>query len=316
MRTLDIVIVNWNAGAQLMDCVQSVEALRTQPDFELSKCIVVDNASQDGSADGLKTFPLHLKVIRNTVNRGFGAACNQGAAAGEGDCILFLNPDVKLFPDSLVRVLSFLEEPESQGIGLLGIQLVDEGCKVQPSTGRFPTPGALVYQMIGLDRIWPARFPPFVMTDWDHEESRAVDVVQGAFLLVRRAAFEKLGGFDERFFMYYEDVDLAYRARKAGWAAYYFAGAQAFHRGGGTTGKIPATRLSYWLTNRMRYVDKHFGRPSALEVVLASFTLEFACRLVWNILTSSWSHLLDTGKAYRTYATHLPESLRSWQGSF
>jgi GT2 family glycosyltransferase len=310
MASLDVVIVNWNAGQQLVDCLESIGLAKTFPVFQLAKCIVVDNASSDGSANQLSQSRFNVQVVRNAENRGFGAACNQGAALAEGDYILFLNPDVGLFPDTLTKAISFLEESRSRSVGLLGVQLVDERCSVRPSAARFPTPAALIYQMSGLDRFWPSRFPPFVMTDWDHRESREVDILQGAFLLVRRGAFEQLAGFDERFFMYYEDVDLAYRARQAGWMSYYLAEAQAFHRGGGTTETIKATRLSYWFISRARYVVKHFGRLAALEVVLASLTLELGARLVWKLVAQSCQRLPETVDAYRKYLKTLPELTR------
>ncbi len=301
MANLDIVIVNWNAGGQLLDCLESIAALPVVPSFHVSRCIVVDNASSDGSADGLERLPYGITVIRNPGNKGFGSACNQGAGAGEAEHVLFLNPDVRLFPDSLSKAISFFDAPQNQMIGLLGIQLLDEKGQIQPSAGRYPTPGSVIYQMVGLDRIWPARFPPFVMSDWDHRTCRQVDVLQGAFLLMRRAAFRKLRGFDEGFFMYYEDVDLALRARRAGWTTYYLADARAFHRGGGVTESIQAQRLSYWMQSRVRYIAKHFGRPAAVGIVLASLVPELPIRLIWNLITLSRRHLVDTLRAYRTY---------------
>ncbi len=311
MASLDIVIVNWNAGAQLQECLASVESMETDSVFHLAKCLVVDNASTDGSANRLKLARLPVQLIANAENKGFGKACNQGAAAGQGDYILFLNPDIKLHADSLARAVGFLEEPRNASIGLLGIQLVDESCRPQPTTGRFPTPGAMLSQMVGLDRLWPARFPPFPMSNWSHGESRKVDVLQGAWLLIRRPLFVQLGGFDERFFMYYEDVDLAYRARRAGWAAYYFAEARAFHRGGGVTEKIKAGRLAYWMHSRVQYVAKHFGAPAAAGIIASSLSLELAARLLWNAATLSWPHLGETIRAYRKYLRTLPNAMHA-----
>ncbi len=311
MTSLDIVIVNWNAGGQLLDCIRSLEALQTEPVFQVSRCVVVDNASADHSADELGPFPFDLAFVRNLENRGFGSACNQGAAIGQADYVLFLNPDTMMFPDSLAKAISFLENPQNRRIGILGIQLVDKDCNVQPSAGRFPTPESLIYQMIGLDRIWPARFPPFAQTDWDHKESREVDLVQGAFLLLRRAAFDELKGFDEQFFMYFEDVDLAHRAREAGWSIWYFAEAQAFHRGGGVTESIKADRLFFWLRSRAQYAAAHFGKLTCAAVVLTSLSLELVSRLLWNLARLSGLHLVDTLRAYRKYLVALPELLRS-----
>jgi GT2 family glycosyltransferase len=149
------------------------------------------------------------------------------------------------------------------------------------------------------------------MTDWDHQQTRPVEVLQGAFLLVRRAAFQGLRGFDERFFMYYEDVDLAYRAHEMGWGAWYLATARAYHRGGGTTDAIKAERLSYWMISRLQYVRKHFGTAAALEVLLASLTLEAGARLAWNILSGHWQHLGETAGAYGSYMRGVMRAMRA-----
>lgn len=305
MADVDIVVVNWNAGAQLGECLRSIGLPEAKAGFRISRCIVVDNASADGSAESLGVLPVKPEVIRNPENRGFGTACNQGAETGEAQYILFLNPDIRLYPETLGKAVAFMEETDNRQAALLGVQLVDEAGRVQPSTGRFPTPSALLYQMAGLDRVWPRRFPPAVMTDWDHRQSREVEVLQGAFLLARRAAFEALGGFDERFFMYYEDVDLAYRARQAGWKSYYLAEAQAYHRGGGVTERIKAGRLAYWMRSRAQYVAMHFGRAAAAGIVVASLTVELWSRLLWNLLRFSWGHLGDTLAAYGQYAAFL-----------
>jgi hypothetical protein len=146
---------------------------------------VVDNASEDASADGLDGLPLPLTIIRNSENRGFAFACNQGAKLGDSEYILFLNPDSRFFPDSLVKPLHFLEEKRNDRVGILGVQLVDKNGIVQRNVARFPTPKSLFHQMLGLDRLWPRSFPSHFMTDWDHRESREVDQVTGAFYLVR-----------------------------------------------------------------------------------------------------------------------------------
>ncbi len=125
MIDLDIVIVNWNTGLLLLDCLRSIVPAITTPDLHLGQCIVVDNASQDGSADGLESLPLPLTLIKNHENKGFAYACNQGANLGKSEYILFLNPDFRLFPDSLVKALSFMDQKRNERIGILGIQLVD-----------------------------------------------------------------------------------------------------------------------------------------------------------------------------------------------
>ena len=310
MIDLDIVIVNWNTGPQLQECLQSILPASPASMLRLSQCVVVDNASVVGSADGLEALPLHLTLIRNPENKGFAYACNQGAQLGSAGYLLCLNPDVRLFPDSLAKALLFLQEPQNERVGVLGIQLVDQIGVVQRNVARFPTPGSLFYQMLGLDRLWPHHFPSHFMTDWDHQDSREVDQVTGAFYLVRRKVFEELKGFDECFFMYFEDLDFAYRAKQAGWKSYYLADAQAFHHGGGASDQVKARRLSYVLKSRVLYVAKHFGVPAARWILLASVGMELWTRLVWSLITLSGQNFLETLRGYGMFAGTLPHLLK------
>lgn len=195
---LDIVIVNWNAGQQLRECLESV-VTASQNLFALDRAVVVDNASRDGSMVGLDHLRLPLVTVYNKENRGFGVACNQGAATSKADYLLFLNPDVRLQEGSLYKPLAFMERLENQDVGIVGIQLVDNVGTVSRTSARFPTVRRYFTGMLGLDRLFPVQFPSHFMTDWDHKESREVDQVMGAFFLIRRSLYETLGGFDERF---------------------------------------------------------------------------------------------------------------------
>jgi N-acetylglucosaminyl-diphospho-decaprenol L-rhamnosyltransferase len=311
MILLDLVVVNWNAGNQLLDCLNSLQMACQEAVFHLSKCIVVDNASTDGSADQLETYPFPLEIIKNQENKGFAFACNQGAKAGKAEFILFLNPDVRLFSDSLAKALIFMGEPKNESVGILGIQLVDENGIVQRNVARFPTRISIFYQMLGLDRLWPKRYLPHFMTDWDHRESREVDQVQGSFFLVRRKVFDELHGFDERFFMYYDDLDFAFRTRQAGWKVYYLADIQSFHRGGGTSHQVKARRLFYVLCSRVRYVAKHFGFLTAVATILLSLGMEFWVRLAWSMANRSGTAFTETFRAYMMFLREIPHLLKN-----
>jgi N-acetylglucosaminyl-diphospho-decaprenol L-rhamnosyltransferase len=307
MIDLDIVIVNWNTGVQLQECLQSISLANSASVFQLSHCIVVDNASTDNSANGLKSLPFPFTMTRNLENKGFAFACNQGAKLGTAEFLLFLNPDIKLFPDSLTKALLFLENADNQKVGCLSIQLVDQKGMVQRNVAYFPAPKSLFFQMLGLDRLWPHHFPSHFMTNWDHQESREVDQVQGAFYLVRRNVFKALGGFDEQFFMYFEDLDFAYRAKQAGWKSYYLADAQAFHYGGGASDQVKAKRLFYVLNSRVLYIKKHFGSDSALEILMASLIFEFWTRLGWSLIHFSGQNFMETIRAYSMFIRALPQ---------
>ena len=222
MIDFDIVIVNWNTGSQLRECLLSIPPACPASDLHLSTCVVVDNASVDGSTEGLEGFPFPVTLMKNPENMGFAFACNQGEKVGRAEYILFLNPDLKCYAHSLVNPLIFLEERQNQQIGILGIQLVDEKGNVQRNVARFPSPDSLLSQMVGLDRLWPRRFPSHFQTDWDHRDSREVEQVTGAFFLVRRKVFEDLQGFDERSLCTLKTWILPYgRNRKDGRAIFW-----------------------------------------------------------------------------------------------
>lgn len=271
---LDIVIVNWNSGDLLRRALAALAA--TQADRAcIAQVIVVDNASTDSSctiAPAQTTLP--LTIIRNETNRGFAAACNQGAAAGAAEVILFLNPDVIVPDGALSAALRFLDSRERDRVGILGVQLLDETGRIQRSISRFPTPFGLLGQALGLDRIVPQLVPPAFSAAENHTTTCAVDQVMGAFLLIPRALFESLNGFDERFFVYYDDVDLCLRAKAAGWQVIHNAEVSAIHIGHGTTDRIKDIRLFYFLRSRLLYAAKHFGFLGMLATAFGTLAIE------------------------------------------
>lgn len=303
-----MVIVNWNAGKQLYECLKSIEAVR-KDGFKLNRVVVVDNASTDGSADCLDDIDLPLVVIRNAQNLGFAKACNQGAKGSTADYLLFLNPDTRLFKDSLIKPLAFMEQPENQKIGITGIQLVDEDGQISRTCARFPTPAMFFAKMLGLNMLFPRQFPSYLMSEWDHRETRDVDQVMGAFFLIRRHLFETLNGFDERFFVYFEEVDLSCRANNAGWKTVYLADARAYHKGGGTSEQVKATRMFYSLRSRILYGYKHFDWFSATFLMAGTLFVEPISRLALAIWKRSGREAKETIKGYVMIWHTLPELL-------
>ncbi len=287
MTSLDIVIVNWNAGDRLRDCLGSLQpavAHAVGHGIRVDRVVVVDNGSEDGSADRLPAAGLPLIVVRNPDNRGFAAACNQGAAASHAGALLFLNPDTLVAPDSLTVAVTALADPAHAQVGILGVKLIDEDGTVARRCARFPAPARLIGHAVGLDRVLPRLVRPHFLTEWDHATTRPVDQVMGAFFLIRQPVFAALGGFDERFFVYFEDVDLSLRARERGWTSLYLASTAVRHAGGGSSRRIPARRLFYVQRSRLLYVAKHFGRGAAVAVAAATLALEPLARLVHGAL--------------------------------
>jgi len=307
--SLDIVIVNWNTGQQLRDCLYSICGAANDG-LRVERIIVVDNASSDGSADGLDDLPLPVTVIRNSWNAGFAAASNQGATGSREDYLLFLNPDTRLFEASLVVPVSFMEEPGNERVGTCGIQLVDDQGNVARTCARFPTPTMIILSMLGLDVLLARWCPGHIMTEWDHGSNRDVDRVIGAFLLVRRKVFEAFGGFDERFFLYFEDVDFSLRMREKAWRSVYLCGAQAFHKGAGSSAQAKTKRVLHVLRSRILYSYKHFGYLAGTFVLLGTLLLEPVPRLVWHIAHRSGSEFKATLKAYVMLCIDIPEILK------
>jgi GT2 family glycosyltransferase len=277
--TVHVVIVNWNSGSQLKECLESFAAIADDAVL-LTRVTVIDNASADGSCENLETAPLPLALVRNRTNRGFGAACNQGAAGSDADYLLFLNPDTRLLSGSLELPARYLGSPHHESVGIVGIQLLDPAGHVARNTARMPTAWSMIGNSLGLDRLVPSVFPPHFVTDWAHDETRPVDQVMGAFFFVRRSVFESLGGFDERFFVYYEDLDFSLRARAQGFGSVYLATAQAFHRGQGTTTNATERRTFYFCRSKIAFALKHFGRFGAFAVIAATLTLEPIARIL------------------------------------
>ena len=296
---MGIAIVNWNAGEALQTCLASIAATDWAR-VVLTRVVVVDNASTDGWADGLTDRGgLPLNVIRNRENRGFAAACNQAAETISADYILFRNPDTVLESTSIPAGVAFLDNPAHASTGIVGIQLVGDGGAISRSCARFPTPVTSLTRARGLDRLLPSLIPGYLMTDWDHAASRDVDHVIGAFYLVRAAVCRALGGFDEAFFVYFEDLDFSLRAKQAGWRSHYLATVRAYHKGGGTSDRIRSTRLFYSLRSRLRYSRKHFSRPSAAGLAFCLFWLEPMVRLAACAIGGSPTGFRDTLGAYR-----------------
>jgi GT2 family glycosyltransferase len=273
---VSIVIVNWNSGALLSQCLQSIESFGGDL---VARVIVVDNASTDGSiamAERLKSQ--RIEIIHNNDNIGFARACNAGARGVSSEFVLFLNPDTRLMKSALANAVRAMDERIRSGVGIVGTQLIDEFGAISRCCARFPGPRHFVIHGFGVDRIFPAA--GFLMGDWDHSRSREVDHVIGAFFLVRMAVFNQLAGFDERFFVYLEDLDFSQRAARSGWKSWYEASAKVFHVGGGTSRQAKPQRLFYSLRSRILYSRKHFSSLGHLAVAITTLFIEPCSRLL------------------------------------
>ncbi|MFT3682434.1 MAG: glycosyltransferase family 2 protein [Ferruginibacter sp.] len=291
----DIVIVNWNSGHFLERCISSVFA-GSNPQF-ISQVIIIDNNSADGSASFINADN-KTKLIRNENNNGFAKACNQGFKLCTAEYILLLNPDAILLEDTLQEGLQFLQK--QQDVDIMGCQLIDDNGHISPSCSRFPTPLHIFFDATGLSKVAPKFFTPAtVMTDWDHKESRYADQVMGAFMLMRKTVFDKLGYFDERFFVYYEEVDFCKRLSNINGRTFYNASIRAVHSGEGTTQRVKAFRLFLSLRSRLLYSKKHFSTLGYISVWVSTFFIEPFARSIFLLLRLSPGEIPDVWKGIR-----------------
>ena len=189
-----------------------------------AEVIVIDNHSSDGSISFLQPLFPTVTFLANKENTGFSKACNQGLALSKGKYILFLNPDTIVPEDCFAKCMAFLEtHPQA---GALGIRMLDGSGKfLKESKRAFPAPLTSLYKLFGLSRFFPRSrtFAKYHLDYLPEKENHEVDVLAGAFIMVKREVLEKTGSFDETFFMYGEDIDLSYRIQKAGYKNYYFS---------------------------------------------------------------------------------------------
>ncbi len=259
---LSIIIVNYNVKYFLEQCLYSVQAAIRSVQAEV---IVVDNNSTDDSLAYLQPLFPWVKWMANNQNTGFGVANNQALVHAKGEYILFLNPDTLLPEDCLDNCLSFMQT-HSQA-GALGIKMLDGSGQFLPESKRgFPSPLTSFFKLTGLAVRFPRSktFARYHLGQLSKDESNPVDVLAGAFMLVRHSVLQQIGAFDKRFFMYGEDIDLSYRIQQAGWQNWYFAESSIIHFKGESTkkGSLNYVRMFYQAMNL--FVRKHYSGSSAL----------------------------------------------------
>ena len=258
---LSIVIVNYNVKYFLEQCLYSLQKSASGIDTEI---IVVDNLSNDGSVEYLRSRFPEVQFFINDTNLGFSRASNKGLSYTHGKYILFLNPDTLLSENTLEKCISFFEHHKNAGA--LGVKMIDGAGKfLKESKRSFPSPLTSFYKLFGLSQLFPRSkiFNHYYAGHLDKNKNHEVDVLAGAFMMIRKEVIDKLGGFDEDFFMYGEDIDLSYRIQKRGFKNYYLAETEIIHFKGESTrrGSLNYVRMFY---NAMSiFVKKHYGGTKA-----------------------------------------------------
>lgn len=286
---LSVIIVSYNVKHFLEQCLYSVRAARTGIDTEV---FVVDNASVDGSVKMVKDKFPEVKYISNHENAGFAKANNQAIRQSTGDYILLLNPDTVVETDTFAKIVAFMDSHADAGG--LGIKMVDGTGKFLPESKRgLPTPGVAFCKVFGLSRLFPKSkiFNKYHLGYLDKDKTHQVEILAGAFMMMRKSVLDKVGLLDEAFFMYGEDIDLSYRIIKAGYHNYYFPDARIIHYKGESTKKGTLNYVFVFYNAMIIFARKHYSAKNAqlfsmlinIAIYLRAF-LSIMSRVLKNIL--------------------------------
>jgi GT2 family glycosyltransferase len=286
---LSIVIVSWNVCKDLIQCLDSIRKYRPFGKYEV---IVVDNASTDETVDIVRIRFPEVMMIVNSDNKGFAAANNQGIEKSQSEYILLLNPDTILHPGSLDLLIDFMDS--NKEVRACGPKLLNADGTIQRSVRHFPTfRGALyrhtAFRFLGIFR---KDYKKWLMKDFDHETRKEVDQLMGAALLIRKAVIDRIGGMDERFFMYYEEVDLCYRIQQAGWRIVFVPEALITHLGSRSSGQIPVRKRIMMLTSLLKFFRKHRGK-SITAVFNCLFKPAIILRNICDIISGTFSYMFS-----------------------
>ena len=269
---LSVIILNYNVRYFLVQCILSVQNALEGIDSEI---IVVDNASSDDSCEMMKDKFPNIKLIENATNLGFPKGNNIGVAQAKGEYICILNPDTVVAEDTFVKILnSKFQIPNSQ-LGIIGCKLIDGTGNFLPESKRgVPTPWVAFTKIFGLYKI-SNYFGKYYAQHLSDNESGKVDILVGAFMLMKRELYLKVGGFDENCFMYSDDIDLSYLVLKTGKSNYYFHETSVIHYKGESTVR-DGTYMKRFREAMQFFYKKHFKKSSFFDVMMLFGTFVFS----------------------------------------
>jgi N-acetylglucosaminyl-diphospho-decaprenol L-rhamnosyltransferase len=302
--TISVIIVSWNVRDLLTECLDSLPASCDDP----LECIVVDSASTDGTADMLRERFPHVRLLAQDSNVGFSRGCNIGLQAAQGELLLLLNPDTVVRPGALTVLAAALTADPAAG--LAGPLTFNGDGTVQSTRRRFPDFWTGVFDTSWLQRFAPGRMALYRMSDLPDDGQYPVDWVQGSALLLRRTLYDQIGGLDEGYFMYFEEVDWCWRARAAGWRALYVGSAHIVHYGGRSSEQAPARTHIAFQQSKLRFFRKRNGWLAA-QAMRALMLAVYA----WQAALESGKWLLGHRRPLRatrlrTYAAVLASGLK------
>jgi GT2 family glycosyltransferase len=261
---LSVIILNYNVRYFLEQCILSVQKALEGIDSEI---IVVDNASSDDSCDMMKIKFPHLKLIENRVNLGFPKGNNIGVAQAKGEYICILNPDTVVAEDTFTKIINSKFQIPNSKLGIIGCKLIDGTGNFLPESKRgVPSPWVAFTKIFGLYKI-SNYFGKYYAQHLSENESGKVDILVGAFMMMKRELYLEVGGFDENCFMYSDDIDLSYLVLKTGKSNYYFHDTSVIHYKGESTVRDETYMKRFQEAMRFFY-NKHFKKSWFFDVMM------------------------------------------------
>lgn len=250
-----IIIVSFNVKERLRINLQALAASTGGVSFEV---IVIDNASTDGTIEMMKTEFPDIRLLVNDENQGFARASNQGLREAQGQYHILLNPDMKVFPTTLIELLVWLKvNPQAD---VTGIRLIDEQAQYIPQVRRFPTWWDQTLIILKLPHLFPGLLNQYLRKDFDYSQAAIVDSLRGAFFVIRQSALRRFGYLDERYFLWFEEVDYCRQVKEQGGQVWYTPAAQAIDYVGQSFATLPRKQKQhYFQTSMLAYFRKWEG---------------------------------------------------------
>lgn len=268
LTDLSIIIVNYNVKEFLHNLLVSIE--KASKDLSV-QTIVVDNASEDGSVEFIKEKFPSVNLIENKINLGFSKANNIGLKIADGKFLLLLNPDTLVQENTFTEMIKFFESHTDAGMA--GCKILNPDGTLQLACRRsFPGPWTSFSKVTGLSSLFPKSklFARYNLTYLDENEINEVDAISGSFMMLRKEVYEKIGGLDEIFFMYGEDLDWCYRVQRAGFKVFYVPSTQILHYKGESTKRSSLDETKYFYQAMHLFVRKHLATSFLVEIILRS----------------------------------------------
>lgn len=308
---LSVIVISYNTRQMTLDCLRALYADLGQVSAEVW---VVDNASQDGSAEAIRNeFPL-VRLIENPRNAGFGAANNLAIAQATGEYLLLLNSDAFLHPGACGAMINYLTTHPR--VGAVGPRLLNADGSLQPSCYRYPSPGRAWLENLWVSSLLPSHPELGDYRKWAHDSDRSVEWVIGACIMVRSEAVRQAGGFDELFFMYQEETDWQRRIHDAGWEIIFTPDAVVTHLGGASGASEQAKINAYFFDSLDYYTRKHHGLLGLISLRLAMIVGSALRTFLWALVAATRPRQRVAARAKtRLQAWLFLRQATSWRGA-